>query len=54
MNGRISKKLRSMVYGDNAPRHRRYRMTRRGQLIADNLRRKYQLAKRLWMERAKP
>ena len=53
MNGRISKRLRSMVYGDNSPRHRRYRMAG-SQLIADTLRRKYQMAKRLWKNRRKP
>jgi len=47
MNGKKAKQIRKMTYKDKDFRDRKYHKLDTGQLIADNDRRKYQLAKRL-------
>lgn len=50
MNGKRAKIIRKKIYGDNfSPRFRKYyRNNETGQIIADNRRRMYQLAKKEW------
>ncbi len=46
MNQRVAKRLRKEVYGDMATRGRGARITEKGVLVADELRRKFQQAKK--------
>lgn len=47
MRGTKAKKIRRMVYGDMAQRDRKYSISKYGFIIADELRFKYQLMKKL-------
>lgn len=46
MNGRVSRRIRREVYGDNSPRARKYSRSSSGSIITDALRREYQRKKK--------
>jgi len=49
MNGKVAKKCRRMIYGEDfSPRYRQYSILKTGQIIADQLRRRYQFLKRIY------
>lgn len=52
MNGRVAKKIRKEVYGDMSLKERKlYRNPQNGQILADELRARYQGVKRLYKQR---